>query len=100
MERSEMREQPGKLHRRSRISLRSIRATGLHRKPPNRLKSSINIGLRMIRADLESDLLVALGHDRIVESGGENALVAQMRDHRGGARGIAQQQWHHRMLAR
>src|SRR5262245_61511009 len=79
--------QPTNLQHRSRMSFRSMRATGsLSGKPPNCLKRCINIGVRMVRADLESDLLVALGHDRIVEPGGENALAAQMRDHRGGAR--------------
>src|SRR5262245_21397956 len=73
---------------------------GLRAEPPDRLECRIDIGNCMIRADLDPDLLITLGHDGVIEPGSENALAAQMRDHRGGARRVAQHQRHHRMLAR
>src|SRR5215831_18818724 len=69
-------------------------------KPRNRVKRCIDVSRRVIGADLEPDLLVTPGHDRVVEPGGENALSAQVCNHRGSTWGVAQHQWHHRMLAR
>ena len=49
----------------------------------------IDVGGCVIGANLEADFLVALGHHRIVEAGGEDVVVAQMFDQRGGARRIS-----------
>src|SRR6516165_8262857 len=61
-------------------------------------KRGIDVFWRMVGADLKPDLLVALRNHRIIQTGGENAILVEMSDYRFRALGITEHQWYNRVL--
>src|SRR6516162_3321324 len=61
-------------------------------------KRGIDVFWRMVGADLKPDLLVALRNHRIIQTGGENAILVEMSDYRLRALGITEHQWYNRVL--
>src|SRR5690554_2534960 len=59
----------------------------------------VDVGGRVVSADLEADLLIPTGDNRIIEPSRQNAGVAQMRDENGRARRISHHKRHDRVLA-
>src|SRR5579871_5408981 len=76
-----------------------LRMALLLRKAREHVERRVDVSQRMVGADLKADLLIALGHHRIVEARGQNAVSAQMRHQGGSPRRIAQDERHDRMLS-
>ena len=64
------------------------------------LQDLIDIRLRVVGIDLEADLLVALGHDRVRQSGGQDSVRIEVGHQVPGLGRVPDHEGHHRVLPR